>query len=288
MKIYAKKLLPVACAGVTAALACAGAGATQPCGGFGECKALVEINSSDGDVGFHFLSDGEELKISRLVNPDGKLIFSTLARNEFEEQSFTELFVESAEPLCFDPLEDDDPENDDEDYRTLEEFIELWTPGPYVFIGRDDEMERSVGWTMLGYDLPAAPQNLTYSGGMISWSPGDDLGECADAGRLQGLVDMGALPEHPEDVSVAAWEIVLEPDVDDGDPIGDEVFKIRISGDADMLSVSVPFEYLSSLPDDTPAKLEIGAIGHGDNATFTEVGDLCLNESEGCEEEDED
>ena len=26
--------------------------ATEPCGDFGECKALIEINSSDGDVGF--------------------------------------------------------------------------------------------------------------------------------------------------------------------------------------------------------------------------------------------
>ena len=44
-----------------------------------------------------------------------------------------------------------------------------------------------------------------------------------------------------------------------------------------------------SLPEDTPAKLEIGAIGDEDNATFTEVGDICLNEMDGCEEdEDED
>ena len=35
--------------------------ATEPCGDFGECKAIIEINSTDGDVGFHFLMDGDDL-----------------------------------------------------------------------------------------------------------------------------------------------------------------------------------------------------------------------------------
>ena len=261
--------------------------ATEPCGDFGACKTLVEINSSDGDIGFHFLSDADGLLFSRLRDPNHKVVFVASARDSFREQTFTELFVESAEPLCFDPLEDDDPENDEEEYRTLEEFIELWTPGTYRFDARTMDGERYRGSTELGFDFPAAPQNLSYSGGAISWTPGDDLGECADSGRLQGLVHMGMLPQHPQDVGVAAWEIVLEPDVDDGDPIGDEVFRIRLSGDTDMFAVSVPMEYLMSLPDDTPAKLEIGAIGEEDNATFTEIDGICLNEDDGCGDDDE-
>jgi hypothetical protein len=35
--------------------------ATEPCGDFGECKALIEINATDGDIGFHFLMDGDDL-----------------------------------------------------------------------------------------------------------------------------------------------------------------------------------------------------------------------------------
>lgn len=287
MKNFPRQLLATACASTAVSLVSVGTMATEPCGDFGECKALVEINSSDGDVGFHFLSDGDELAISRLFNPDREVIFTARGRNELEEQTFTELFLESAEPLCFDPLTDDDPENDDEDFRTLEEFVELWIPGTYIFVGFDEDGERSVGRTELGFDLPAAPQNLSYAGGVISWTAGDDLGECADAGRLQGLVDMGMLPEHPQDVRVAAWEIVLEPDVEDGDPVADEIFSIRVSGDADVLSVTVPFEYISGLPEDTPAKVEIGAIGDGDNATFTEVDGICLNEVEGCDDEDD-
>ncbi len=49
-----------------------------------------------------------------------------------------------------------------------------------------------------------------------------------------------------------------------------------------MKAVTVPAEYLASLPDDTPAKIEVGAIGGEDNATFTEIFDICVNEDEGC------
>ncbi len=283
-----KTLAKAACLGAFAALGANTAVATEPCGDFGECKTLVEINASDGDIGFHFLSDGDDLKMTRLVDPNGDKIFRARARNALEEQTFTEMFVESAEPLCFDPLTDDDPENDDEDFRTLEDFLALWTPGTYRFIGRDPDGELALGETTLGFDLPAAPADLAYSGGMITWAPGDDLGECADSERLQGLVDMGMLPEHPEDVTVAAWEVVLEPDLEDGDPVADEIFTLRISGELDTLALSVPMEYLVSLPEDTPAKLEILAIGEGDNATASEIDGICLNEDDGCDEDDDD
>jgi len=48
----------------------------------------------------------------------------------------------------------------------------------------------------------------------------------------------------------------------------------------------VPQEFLDALPPDTPAKIEVGAIGSTDNATFTEVGDICVNEVNGCASED--
>ncbi|MDH3440997.1 MAG: hypothetical protein OEM63_09610, partial [Gammaproteobacteria bacterium] len=43
-------------------------------------------------------------------------------------------------------------------------------------------------------------------------------------------------------------------------------------------------------PEDTPAKVEVGAIGPDDNATFAEEGDICLNDTdpEGIYDEDED
>ena len=265
--------------------------ATEPCNdedGLGECKALIEINATDGDIGFHFLMDGDDLIKSQVNNPDGQKIFEAIAKKEFREQFMTETFVESAEPLCWDSP---DAEEDDE-IVTLEEFLELWTPGFYEFVGRGQEGEMVSGETELTYLIPAAPANVMFNDhkNVISWDAGVDLGECAEEQELtDDFVDPnGPLPIHPRDVVVDAWEVVFEPDVEDGDPLGQLKFTIRVSGDLakfSPLKVTVPKEYIDSIPDDTLVKIEVGAIGGEDNATFTEIFDICINEDEGCEED---
>ena len=253
--------------------------ATEPCDDFGECKALIEINSTDGDIGFHFLMDGEDLSSARLYDANGAKIFEEQAKGALREQKLTETFTESAEPLCWaDP--DADP---DEEIVTLEEFLELWAAGTYVFSGRGDGGEKSIGETELTHAIPAAPASVAFDGSVITWAAGNDLGRCATSAELTALVAEGVLPVHPEDVTVAAWEIVLEPDVEDGDPTGNLVFNVRVSGDITTKAVTVPADYLASLPGDTPVKIEVGAIGVNDNATFTEVVGFCINEDEGCE-----
>ena len=52
------------------------AAATEPCDDFGECKALIEINSTDGDIGFHFLMDGDDLNSARIFDPNGKKVWA--------------------------------------------------------------------------------------------------------------------------------------------------------------------------------------------------------------------
>ncbi len=259
--------------------------ATEPCGGFGECKVLIEINTTDGDIGFHFLVDGDDLVKVEGKNPDGKKFYKSDAKKELREQFFTETFVESAEPLCREAL----VEEEGEEVVTLEEFLERWSPGTYVFKGKGNGGEKPMGSTLLTYELPAAPTDLMFDDmtDVISWAAGDDLGECATNAELDDLVMDGILPIHPEDVLVDAWEVVFEPDVDDGDPLGKLKFIIRVSGDPDdfaPLAVTVPGEYLDSLPDDTLVKIEVGAIGGEDNATFTEIFDVCVNEDEGCDD----
>lgn len=255
--------------------------ATEPCLDFGECKVLIEINASDGDIGFHFLMDGDDLVSAIVRAPNGQRIFRDRALGPLAEQFLTETFVESAEPLCW-----DDPEADeDEEIVTLEEFLDLWRPGIYWFFGRDEDGELAKGRTRLTYRLPAAPDDVDFDGSVISWSAGDDLGNCASYRDLIDLVADDVLPMHPEDVPVAQWEVVFEPDVEDGDRTGSLVFSVRVPGDVSPMEVTVPQDYLDSLPDDTPVKIEVGAIGFGDNATFSEEDGFCVNEDEGCEED---
>ena len=264
--------------------------ATEPCDDFGECKVLIEINASDGDIGFHFLMDGDDLNAARIFDPNGKKVFEDQAKGPLKEQKLTETFAESAEPLCWaDP--EADPE-DLEDIVTFEEFLGRWTAGTYTFTGMSDGGEKSMGETVLSYALPAAPIELDFDGATISWQrpggstdaePRGDLGKCASAAELDILVGNGVVPLHPADVPVDAWEAVLEPDVDDGDPVGGLVFRIRLPGDIAGTEVTVPAEYLASLPADTPVKIEVGAIGGEDNGTFSEADGFCVNENEGCD-----
>jgi len=247
--------------------------ATEPCGDFGECKTLIEINATDGDIGFHFLMDGDDLNWGLIKDPNGVRVFDDRASGPLRSQKLTETFAESAEPLCWaDP--DADP---DDEIVTLEEFLERWASGTYVFSGMGDGGEKSRGETELTHELPAAPSDVDFDGSVITWEAGDDLGRCASSSELDDLVAAGVLPVHPEDVFVVAWEIVLEPDVDDGDPTGDLVFSIRVPGDIATKAVTVPAEHLASLPEDTPVKIEVGAIGVDDNATFSEVDGFCVN-----------
>jgi len=262
------------------------ANAIEPCGDFGECKVLIETNASDGDMGFHFLMDGDDLIRAAIYAPNHRKIFYDGARGPLREQYLTETFVESAEPLCFDPLDDDDLENDEDDFVTLEDFVDRWQDGTYTFVGIGDGWEFSFGQTTLGFDFPAAP-NLDaedlfgFDGSIISWGAGDDLGECADYEELMDLVDEGVLPVHPANVTVVEWEVVFEADIP-----GNLKYSVRVPGNISPRQVTVPADFLASLPADTPAKIEVGAIGTGDNATFSEEGDICVNEDEGCEEEE--
>lgn len=256
--------------------------ATEPCGDFGECKTLIEINSSDGDIGFHFLMDGDGLNSASIHDPDGNKVFKDQAKGPLKDQKLTETFVESAEPLCW---ESPDAEEDDE-IVTLEDFLDRWTDGTYVFTGSGDDGEKSQGETELTYELPAAPANLEFDGMVITWTPGDDLGNCADFGHLVNLVSDGVLPVHPVDVLVDEWEVVMEPDLEDDDPLGSLKFSIRVAGDTPVMAMTVPPEFLGLFDENTPGKIEIGALGGEDNATFTEIP-VCINETgDGCEEED--
>ncbi|HSN73303.1 MAG TPA: hypothetical protein VLT59_17435 [Steroidobacteraceae bacterium] len=260
--------------------------ATEPCGDFGECKVLIEINSTDGDIGFHFLGDADDLRAMRIDDPEGAKVFENRAFGPLRDQKLTETFGESSEPLCW-----PDPEADPDELEeivTLREFRERWEPGTYVFRGKGEEGDMLTGETVLTYDLPAAPQFVDFDGSMIRWTPGNDLGNCAPlAGGVgqETVADVLDIIADPALVPVAAYEVVLEPDLEDGDPVGSLVYSIRVPGDIVPTAVTVPADYLSSLPDDTPVKIEVGAIGVDSNATFTEADGFCVNEVEGCEDD---
>ena len=272
---------PVLACGLLAAPAMAGyCGDDLP---FGECRVLIEINATDGDIGFHWLADGDDLNATRIDDPSGRKVFENGAFGPLREQKLTESFGESAEPPCW----DQEGEADEDEIVTLLDFMEIWEAGEYFFIGKSDEGEKAYGMAELSYYLPAAPAEVDFDEGVISWEAGADLGNCASKEDLQALVDAEILPMHPEEVPVIAWEVVMEPDVDDTDARASLVFKTRVGPAA--TKVTVPTDYLKSLGENTPVKVEVGAIGGNfeldegevdgddDNATFSEEDGFCAN-----------
>ncbi len=256
--------------------------ATEPCDpDFGECKVLIEINATDGDIGFHFLGDADDLLSMRINDPSGAKVFENHAFGPLAEQKLTENFGESAEPLCW---PDPEEEEDWDDIVTLRDFHDIWEAGTYEFTGKGEGGEKLSGETELTYDLPAAPKSVAFAGGTITWMAGNDLGHCAPlADEFLGIETVAEVLDiitDPALVEVAAYEVVMEPDVNDGDPIGDEVFTVRVSGTT--FAVDVPALYLLSLPANTEVKIEVGAIGVDDNATFTEVDGFCVHDTGGC------
>ncbi|HET9694633.1 MAG TPA: hypothetical protein VFP48_09610 [Steroidobacteraceae bacterium] len=258
--------------------------ATEPCGGLDECRAIVEINATDGDIGFHWLADAEGLIGTEIIDAKGRRVFSNQAFGPLREHTLTETFGESSEPVCRRWL----AEEPDDEVVTLSQFLARWPAGPYKFRGHTADDETVQGQTPLTHWLPAAPRNIQFRGGVVSWEPGVALGACANQAELWNMVGNGRLPIHPMHVPVAAWEVTLELDDSSG-----RTFTIRLParGPRAQTSVSVPIEFLNSVARDTPAKIEVGAIGgrleigDDDNATFTELTGLCLNRENGCEED---
>jgi hypothetical protein len=254
--------------------------ATEPCGDFDECKVLIEINSSDGDIGFHWLVDADDLNWIRIDDADGAKVYENKAYGPLAEQKLTETFGESSEPVCRETL----VEEEDDVVVTIEDFAERWQAGAYEVTGAADNGEKLFGETPLSYHLPAAPTSVEYAGGMISWTAGTDLGECATEAELYDLVP-AVLPVHPMNVTVVGWEVVFE--LEDGSGVK---FATRVP--AGTMSVTVPSEIVGPLPVNTPFKIEVGAFGgdpseeDDDNATFTELE--CPNLADLCGEEDEE
>jgi hypothetical protein len=237
-----------------------------PCGDLDECRVLIEINSSDGDIGFHVLLDAEGWWKARIDDPEGQTIFQEHPNRELRDQKLTENFFESAEPVCEERLK----EEEDDEVVTLAEFLERFASGPYDFEVKLEGGERLSGTTILTHNIPAAPAEVDFDGSVISWEYGDDLGECT------------TLPDGftvaPEE-DIVGYDVVLEPEAE---ALSGFKFTVQVPRNGPSYSVTVPPEYLNALPLTAPLKVEVGAIeerpnGSFGNQTFTEEDGFCNN-----------
>jgi hypothetical protein len=242
---------------------------------FDETVALVEINATDGDIGFHVLLDADAWRSVKIDDPNGNRIFKVKANGSLARQGLTENFFESDEPLCDAGL----AEEEDDLVVTLATFLQRFPAGHYIFTGHSNEGETLTDTALLTHNLPAAPDidgfdgtgNVPTTDAVIEWEPGDDLGECP----FDDLI-----PE-PGSVAEVLWEIVVEPEDEEAvDPL--RVFSVQLP--AAQTSVTVPQEFLDTYVSQgvTEFKFEVGAIEESGNRTFSE-GVFCTAD---CPEED--
>lgn len=258
-----KKVVYPLAASITAAMATQAVAVEE----FDELKVIVEINATDGDVGFHALADADAWRWFRMDDPAGMPIFSVRAMNALRTQGLTENFFESSEPLCA-----QDEEDPGEEVVTLEEFLSRFAAGTYTFRANNNEGERVFGEAELTYDLPAAPnieatEDMTFAADavLVAWEAGKDLGEtCSD----ESLVAGGTIPD-PRDVAVIYWEVVVEAETEEGE-IPELVYSTQLP--VESTSVTVPQEFLQPFLDlgVDEFKFEIGAVEESGNQTFSE------------------
>ncbi len=267
------------CGGAFAILSSTAVG-DEPCPGeeLDECRVLIEINATDGDIGFHVLLDAEGWREARITDPDGKKIFKERPSKGLREQALTENFFESAEPPCWWEANNEDVDWDEDEVVTLGEFLERFPSGAYDFRNKLEGGEELAGSTILTHVIPAAPIDVDFDGEVIEWAydvnADEVLGRCEVP---EGLV-------IAEDL--AAFEVVLEPEDD-----AFSAFKFTVQVPPNVNDVTVPPEYLQALPLGTELKVEVGAIemrpnGSFGNQTFTEEDGFCRTADGACPEDD--
>lgn len=244
--------------------------AEDPCGELSECLVRIEINATDGDIGFQAGVDADGWKEVRITDPDGQMIFHNHVTGRLRDQNLTELAFESAELVCEESLAGDE----DDPVLTLPEFLERFPAGAYDFRVKLLEWDKKggrghvFGSAELTHLIPPAPTDLAFDGSVVSWTLGDDLGVCTTASP--GF-------ELATEADLAGYEVVVEA----LDPAFSD-FEFTTQVPVGVNAVTVPLEFLAALPADTPLKIEVGAIerradGSFGNQTFSEEDGFCSN-----------
>jgi hypothetical protein len=229
---------------------------------FAETEVIIEINATDGDAGFHALLDADAWQRVSIAAPGGQELFTTSVQGVLAQQGLTEIFFESAEPLC--AADEDEPETP---VVPLAEFLARFPPGEYRLTGTSAEAGELEGAAELTHALPAAPRIVTFDGATVTWTKGTDLGRCDD----DTLVADGTIAD-PAEVQVTGWEVAVEPEEDEASqPL--RVFSVRLPPtEQAIMSVAVPPEFLDAYVAQgiTEFKVEVGAIEASGNRTFAE------------------
>ena len=170
---------------------------------FAEAQVLLQLNDTDGDLGFHARIDGEPWKRVTIESPDEQILFDVRLRRALRQQGLTELAFESAEPT-FDEL---DPET----------FFARFPEGDYEISGKGFEGAEYESTSTLSHLIPAAPDNLVVSGVPAS----DDCDVFIPAVPSPVVISWDEVVSHHDelgragDIEVDSYEVAIEAETVD-------------------------------------------------------------------------
>lgn len=167
---------------------------------FGDADVFLELNNTDGDLGFHSSIDGDAWKYLSIEDPRDRKILHISTGGKLRRHGLTQLDFESAEP-SFDDL-------------NPRVFFRRFPEGEYEIEGRTIDGQEMESTAMLTHLLPGPPENIAVNG--VELPDGcDEPPVLDDSGSL--VITWDEVTEsHPElgrtgePVEVVYYQVVLE------------------------------------------------------------------------------
>jgi hypothetical protein len=177
---------------------------------FEVARVSLELNDTDGDLGFHGVVDGDEWTSLDIVAPDGSRLLSVATRNALRRQGLTEIAFESAEPP-FDEL-------------PVADFLARFPEGGYRIEARAQDGGTIAGRARLSHVLAAPVSSITVNGQPVPES-----------------CDAGALPVVTAPV-VVDWDPVKthHPTIGKAGPVDIALYQVFVERDNVSLGVDLP------------------------------------------------
>jgi hypothetical protein len=175
---------------------------------FAEAQIFVELNDTDGDLGFHALIDGGPWTSLTIEDPRERKLLAIASGGRLRNQGLTELFFESAEP-SFDEL-------------APEDFFKRFPEGRYEIEGVAQNGRMFEAKALLSHVLAAPPQIL------VSGTP---AAEDCDV----------SVPLVPRPV-VIDWEPVTtsHPEIGRSGPVQISLYQLVVEREDVKLSLDLP------------------------------------------------
>jgi hypothetical protein len=202
---------------------------------FDDARMIIEFNDTDQDVGIQMFIDGEPWRRLKVFDPDGGKLLDIKAKDSLRVQGLTELFFESSEPSL--------------DEVPLEEFLERFPEGQYLFEGVTIDGEDIEGEATFTHAIPEGPVIL---------SPGE--GSVQDPANTVVSWIPGVNPPGPGS-EIVAYQVIVTQELD---VLPQRTFSVHVP--ASVTSVTVPAEFMQSEAD---YEFEVLAIETGGNQTIS-------------------